>query len=180
MVHTNMNRDKYMDIVDYILEIFNPQDRESTLLETAKTWKDLMTKGVGAKQSYDKHWTEYSSLCVRYAYSHGEVAKSPGVQDLTALLYLLNARLNRTEFSMALQPAMQYQANLKHIKDKTSSFKKSGTVVAGACRLEMFYLSCHAREFKADSNFQPAEKFGTWYRTDQFAFNETSKYDFNS
>ena len=42
MVHANMNRGEYMAVVDYILEIFDPQDRESTFLETANAWKDLM------------------------------------------------------------------------------------------------------------------------------------------
>ena len=126
-------------------------------METAKVWKDLKTKVLGSKQIYDKYWTEYILLCVRYVYSHGEVAKSPCVQNLTELLYVLKKRMNRTEFLMELQAAMQYQATLKDSKDKMSLLKKSGTVVAGTCRHELFYLRCHAQEFKADSNFRPAK-----------------------
>ncbi len=64
-------------------------------------------------------------------YSHGQVAQSPGVQELTALLCVLNARLDRTEFSMVLQNAIQYQAVLKNKDDKMSVQRRAGTMVAG-------------------------------------------------
>ena len=131
MVHAGLSQEEFSDIVDYILEVVDPVDRESAFLETAKAWKDMMSKGHGSEQSYDSYWSEYSSLCVRYAYSHGKVAQSPGVQELTALLCVLNARLDKTEFSMVLQAAMQYQSTLKDRADKDAMRKRSGRMVAG-------------------------------------------------
>ena len=65
-----------MEIVDEVIQVVDPVDRESSFLETAAAWKDLMLKGHGEKQSYDEYWSEYSSLVVKYAYSHGDIAKS--------------------------------------------------------------------------------------------------------
>eukprot|EP00171_Calliarthron_tuberculosum_P021228 IDg21228t1 len=53
MVHSQLTRDEFTLIIDQILDIIDPIDRESTFLETAKAWKDLMAKGHGRGQSYD-------------------------------------------------------------------------------------------------------------------------------
>lgn len=131
MVHADMTRDEFTEVIDRILEVVDPIDRESSFLETAKAWSYLMRKGNGARQTYDCDWSEYSSWCVRYAKSHGKVAQSPGVQDLTALLCVLNARLGKTEFAMVLQAAMQYQGALKSHSDKSSIQKRQGSIVTG-------------------------------------------------
>ena len=131
LVYAGMTRDEFSDVVDMILDIVDPIDRESSFLETAKAWKELMAKGHGSLQSYDHYWSEYSSLCVRYAYSHGKVSQSPGVQELTALLCVLNANLNKTEFAMTLQAAMQHQISLKSRTDLTSMQKRQGARVTG-------------------------------------------------
>ena len=131
MLHAQMSREEFTEVLDHILEVVDPVDRDASFLETAKAWKDLMAKGHGQRQSYDHYWTEYSSLCVRYASSHGKVAQSPGVQELTALLCVLNARLDKTEFAMVLQAAMQYQSTLKTRSDRSSIQKRQGTIVSG-------------------------------------------------
>ncbi len=73
MVH-EPTRGEFIDIVSHILDVVHPVDRESAFLETAKAWKDMMSKGHGRSQSYDRYWSEYRALCVRYAYSPGQVA----------------------------------------------------------------------------------------------------------
>ena len=69
MVYAGMTRKEFSDVIDSILEIVDPIDRESNFLETAKAWKELMAKGHGSSQSYDSYWSEYSSLCIKYASS---------------------------------------------------------------------------------------------------------------
>jgi len=120
MIHSSITRDEFVDIMDLILDVVDPQDRESSFLETAKAWKDLMAKGHGKSQSYDSYWSEYSSLCIHYAYSHGKAAQTAGVQELLALLCVLNSRLERTEFSMVLQNAIQNQVNANNGSSKGS------------------------------------------------------------
>eukprot|EP00171_Calliarthron_tuberculosum_P012260 IDg12260t1 len=99
-VHLNMTRDDFVNIIDGIMDVIDPQDRVSSFLETAKTWRELMVKGHGKSQSFDSYWLEYSILRIRYAQSHGQVAQSSGVKELLALICVLNARLERTDFSM--------------------------------------------------------------------------------
>ena len=117
--------------MDEVIQVVDPVDRESSFLETAAAWKDLMLKGHGEKQSYDEYWSEYSSLVVKYAYSHGDIAKSPAVQELTALLCVLNARLNRTDFSMVLQAAMTCETKLCMEKPNRMLNSRGGTPTTG-------------------------------------------------
>lgn len=131
MVHGDMTRDEFKEVIDRILEVLDPIDRELSFLETAKACEDPMRKFHGARQTYDSYWSEYSSLCVHYVYSHGKVAQSRGVQELTALLCVLNARLDKTEFAMVLQSAMQYHATLKSRPEKSSIQKRQESIVSG-------------------------------------------------
>eukprot|EP00171_Calliarthron_tuberculosum_P015929 IDg15929t1 len=85
-VHAGMTRDEFGDMVDYILNMIDPLDKETAFLDTAKAWKELMLKSHAKRQTFDEYWNEYSSLCTGYAYAHGEAAQAPGVQELLALL----------------------------------------------------------------------------------------------
>lgn len=107
MVHSDLTTNEYVAIVDEILDVIDPIDRESSFLETANAWKNLMNKYHKPHQAYDKYWSEFSTLAVKYANSHGKVATASAVQELIALLCVLNANLNRTEFGMVLQSAMR-------------------------------------------------------------------------
>ena len=124
MVQADMSLEDYTDIVDYILNTIDPLDKETAFLDTAKAWKELMSKSHGKKKTYDSYWTEYSNLCTQYEYSHGEVAQSPGVQELLALLCVLNANLDRTEFTWALQNAISYQKTVINQRDHSSAATK--------------------------------------------------------
>jgi len=53
MVHSSITRPDFISIIESILEVVDPQDREASFLETAKLWRDLMGKGHGKSQSYD-------------------------------------------------------------------------------------------------------------------------------
>ncbi len=60
MVSADMRRDEFAAVVDHILEAVDPLDWEATFMETAGAWRDIMNKAhAGAKQSYDKYWSEY-------------------------------------------------------------------------------------------------------------------------
>ena len=118
MVHANMTDEEYAERVDHILDTIDLVDRESSFLETDKTWKELMAKGHGTNQTYDQYWMEYSSLCNKYVYTHGQVALSPGVQELIGLLCVINAHLDRSEFGTILQSAIEQQSK---INDKASN-----------------------------------------------------------
>jgi len=58
MVHSSITRDDFIRIIESILEVVDPQDREASFLETAKAWRELMGKGHGKSQSYDSYWSE--------------------------------------------------------------------------------------------------------------------------
>lgn len=103
-----MSWEDFMRMVYDILDIVDPVDRESAFLHTIKSWKDLMQKVYRRGQRYDKYWTEYSTLSLHYAYSHGESAQMPVIQELLALLCVLNANLSRAEFSIVLQTSMRF------------------------------------------------------------------------
>ncbi len=93
MLKNNMTREEFMKVVDYVLDVVDPLDRESAFLQTANAWQDLMQKMHHKNQTYEKYWSEYSALSLQYAYSHGAAAKTNGIQELLALLCILNARL---------------------------------------------------------------------------------------
>eukprot|EP00171_Calliarthron_tuberculosum_P003415 IDg3415t1 len=48
----------------------------------------------------------------RYSYAHGQAAQSTGVQELIALLCVLNANLDRSEFTVVLHGAMECQKDM--------------------------------------------------------------------
>ena len=68
---------------------------------------------------------DYSNLCTQYKYSRGEAAQSAGVQGLLALLCILNASLECTEFTWALHNAIEYQNTSINPKDPHSVTGKS-------------------------------------------------------
>eukprot|EP00171_Calliarthron_tuberculosum_P011013 IDg11013t1 len=55
IVYFQLNREEFTVIIDQILEIIDPIDRESAFLETVKAWKDLIVKDNGQEQSYDRN-----------------------------------------------------------------------------------------------------------------------------
>ncbi len=91
--------------MNYVLDVVDPLDRDSAFLQTAKAWQDLMQKMHHKNQTYEKYWSEYSALPLQYAYSHGAAAKTNGIQELLALLCVLNARLPRAELEQCCRPS---------------------------------------------------------------------------
>lgn len=95
--------------MEHVLDIIDPEDKEASFLDTAKTWRDLMNKRHRPGQSFDRYWAEYSTLVFKYAQAHGDVATSAGVQELLALNCIIHADLPRSEFGVVLENAMRFQ-----------------------------------------------------------------------
>ena len=107
MVHAGMNEGEYTNVIGYILDTIDPVYQKSSFLETAKTRRDFIAKIHGENQTYDQYWSGCSALRNNYAYTHADVAKSPVVQELMSLLFVINAKLGRSEFGIVLQSAIE-------------------------------------------------------------------------
>ena len=124
-ISSTLTRDQFIELVEQILDIIDPEDREASFLETAKTWRDLMKKRHMSGQSFDQYWTEYSTLVFKYAQAHGNVAVSAGVQELLALNCIIHADFPRSEFGVVLDHAMRFQ------RDHKNGTKTFGTSLTG-------------------------------------------------
>lgn len=56
MFYCGILKNEFMDIIDHILDVSDPLDRETSFLEAAKASKDLMAKVHEAHQSFDSYW----------------------------------------------------------------------------------------------------------------------------
>ena len=72
-----------------------------------------MTKIDGKNQTCYQLCSDYGALCNTYVCTHGDVAKSPGVQEIMSLLCVINAKLDRPEFGIVLQTAIENQSKSK-------------------------------------------------------------------
>ena len=126
-ISSALSRDDFIVLVERLLEVIDPEDKEASFLDTAKNWRDLMNKRHESGQSLDRYWSEYSSLVFKYAQSHGDVASSAGVQELLSLNCIIHANLPRSEFGVVLENAMRYQRD--HNVVGTSGMMRSGQVI---------------------------------------------------
>lgn len=55
MVHASITPGDFIAMLDEILEVVDPQDREASFLEKAKPWRDLMGKCHRKTESYDSY-----------------------------------------------------------------------------------------------------------------------------
>lgn len=108
-VPAEINQVQFNEIVDILLCIIDPIDREVQFLNTSEAWKRLQAWEHRAKKTFEEYWLSYLKLSVEYLELHTSAENNIAVLELIAQTCEHNAKLSRSEFTSVLQGAMHWQ-----------------------------------------------------------------------
>lgn len=141
-IHKNMIEDEFCSVVDAVLQQVDPIETGSRYIDTVNTWKEIMNKKQFQNQTYDQFWTEFNSLCIKYAYHHGSDSQDVGVLENLEFICMINSRVPANEFGNLMDNALSMQTSLNDSrksgfahgslrKTSSKSTKDNLTIVSG-------------------------------------------------
>lgn len=111
-VHSEMMEEEFYAIIDEILEVIDPVNKEEHWLEASNIWEQIMSTERGIKQSFDQFWKEFNHLVIRYSHYH-EPAKLPGMKEHFAMMCMKKCRLSKTEFPYLMESTLRIQERIR-------------------------------------------------------------------